>query len=299
MAKKITSFGEWVQSAIDFGIECLDVSTGETIIVLENKRVIVEDRGDGPDNARQIIGRELILEFKRDERNYALVWPGLLDGVEDEPIDVIIVEAGNAEGRSAIVAQRYVVTSEATLEKVGPLLNIAPGANLWTTKRPKSELANGCLPAHVRVKPPYGFTVKDFAEAVIKEALERMQKGNEIPFACLFYEDSNQQLILGPKSADGTSYVDIADDLRQAVIEDERAWMYAVTYFATQEVGDKTIDIVVTETGDRTGKAPVYIRKFKVTKSLELKTKPMEYSEEIDNLWASEETDDAWEDENE
>lgn len=301
MVQKLKSFEAWIKHAVELGLECLDVSTGETIVLLEDaagqdSMFIIEHRGEhAPDDIRQTCGRETIETLKADSNAYALVWPGLMDGVEDEPVDVIVVEAGNQEGRSAVVTQRYKVTEEATLEKIGTATIVAKGNNLWTIAQADSRKRP--IPANIRVKPPdadSGVSLEDLAYAVTNEALERMQKGNEIPFACLVMPDSDQQCILGPKSVEeGETYVDVSDSLREVIAENDDASMYALAYFGTEEVKGKVIDLVVVETGDRTGAAPVYVRKFKVSKSLELKTKEMEFSEEIDNLWQVEE-EDAW-----
>lgn len=297
MADDSDRYIEWIQESIQLGLDCLDVSTGEMLVLIQFKSgeknsitvdVVAEDDPSG--EKRRHLAHQMISGFD-DGEFYSLLWSGTI-ATGDKSESVIAIEVGNRERAGSFITQPFTISEDGSLEKIGqPRIasqgsesvlalqeGIARSIKPATAKAPKKSKKIG-----QRFDPIS--TLGDLAERSIHFALQRMQQGNEAPFLALVDAETGRGRVTTARGPCGDFGIAV-ENLREQACECGDASMYAVVFFTMIEVDGKDVDAVMAETGDLHGSAPAYCLTFHVSKSLELTVgREIEIIYQTENLW--------------
>lgn len=303
MTEDLDAFLDWTREIIELALECLDVASGEMLVVIgydsgERKIMRVEHPGgtDELGSQRLQFGREVVAEFD-DAQYYGMLWSGTRAHEVPELREVIALEVGSQSGRSSFLTQPYRVTDDDCLEAVGQPQMARHGVeNIWSLKQgiawSTADSSVGEEADENRTFEPIS-TLEDLGQRALDFALFRMTTGTEVPFACLVDSETGRGRIVPgePRTAD---YSELAAKLREYVAGEDQSQMYAIVYFGVIQRGTKEIDIVTAETGARDGAQAVFGRTFDVSKST-LKTGGIECLGLADkvNLWQTPSVSDA------
>lgn len=137
MAHNNTTLEAWVDEALNLGFGSFNDGDHVPFILWEEasgkQHLINLETTDGEINAEIVeAGRDLIRQFAGG-KFYALVWDGFLTTARNRQ-DAVLVEVGECDGESFVIAQRYKQSRSGALSKVGKPIIAAEADHLWNTE---------------------------------------------------------------------------------------------------------------------------------------------------------------------
>ncbi|MCY2986869.1 MAG: hypothetical protein NTY19_03265 [Planctomycetota bacterium] len=135
MATIDSGLQQWVDEALDLGLECFEDGDHTPFIMLRagGERHLTDLKSADGTISEELLeaGRGLIQEFAGSGQYYVLVWDGYLT-TAGKRRDAVFAEAGAASGGPGLLfAHRYKQTKSGKLSKVGKRLVAAEVTHLW------------------------------------------------------------------------------------------------------------------------------------------------------------------------
>lgn len=300
MSRQADEFVKWITHAVDTGVECLDVASGEVLVLLcaesgQKHMIQVEYLGNEPPVQGRINAGRNVISNDHDSVYYALIWSGQCkDPKNGGYIDAIAVESGSRFGETLFLTQPYKVAKDYSLVRSGgPLISSAEIESMWADHLSESE--DDDEEREVSVEDTQ--RLNQLVSAVISTGFQRLQAGNETPFACLAHEGEDSFGVNEPELKEG-EFEDLVNSVREAVASDEDAQQYAIGYMGNAEEEDgEIVQGLYVEAGDMNGQAPIYFIRYTVSESGVIQpADEVELYEEGESLWVGDDESDSEED---
>lgn len=289
MSRQADEFVEWITHAVDTGVECLNVASGEVLVLLSTESgqkhmIQVEYLGNEPPVQGRINSGREIISSDHDSVYYALIWSGQCkDPKGDGYIDAIAVESGSRFGETLFLTQPYKIAKDYSLVRSGgPLISSAEIESMWAEHLSESEDDD----EEGEVSEEDAQRLNQLVSAVVSEAFQRLEAGNETPFAFVAHPNGDSFGVYEPESKDG-EFCDLVNSVREGVMSDEDGDQYAVAYLGTDEVDGELVEGLYVEAGDLYGQETTYFKRYSMSESGKvLPAEDIKVYQEGESLWS-------------
>lgn len=275
MADDAEIFLEWVNAALDFGIDRLNEHEVHPFVLIElssgGRHVSrIKTIGDDSEDAaeRDVDGGREYIAGVEPERFYALIWDGCSVGDQGEEQHGVFVEAADRLGHAGIFASRYQPTESGELARVGGVLFVSKAPALWppsTSKPRKSRRQPPPVPAPPEPEPPIE-TLEQLAHHALHVGLDLLGAGHDLPFVILI-EGNGKENRMVLQNSRGNDVEELVSWGRELISEQQGAVLYALVYFGNMERDGKPLTIIAAEAEDRAGQALLYVQSYELNKS--------------------------------
>lgn len=297
MAAISEEFLKWIQQALKFGLEAYNSDglvarifiqqlSGEehTIAICDNPEEFDED--DFLESARPMVAG------LSDVLYYAIVWTNTITLPDDASVDAVLVEAGEREGSAVVMAQPFQRKKSGAVVAAGEIYEVSDAENYIDSDDADDE--------EREVSEEDAERLNQLVSAVISTGFQRLQAGNETPFACLAHEGEESFDITEPALEEG-EFEDLVNSVREAVASNEDAQQYAIGYMGNAEADDgEIVQGLYVEAGNLNGQAPIYFVRYTVSEAGAIQpADEVELYQEGENLWVGDDGSNSDEDDEE